>query len=260
MSNIIVQGIAYDAKSSFMRGPSKGPDGIRKALQSGSMNLCAEDGTNLEEIEIKDLGDFQVDDYLQIHKISLESLKQGDKLFSLGGDHSVTYPIVKAHYDVGHRFDLLHIDAHTDLYQDYEGDPYSHACPMARIMEDGLVERMVQVGIRTLSPHQSEQAAKYGVEIHEMRDKLKWPRLTFDRPIYITLDMDALDPAFAPGVSHHEPGGFSSRELINLIQDLDVEVIGCDLVEYNPERDLDYRTAYLGAKLYKELMAKLVVR
>ncbi|PQB05380.1 agmatinase [Aureitalea marina] len=258
MSKIIVQGIAYDAKSSFLKGPAKGPAGIRQALGSGSMNLCAEDGTNLESLDITDLGDFHLSDYHQILETSRENLAKGEKLFSLGGDHSVTYPIVKAHFEAGLKFDLLHIDAHTDLYEDYEGDRFSHACPMARIMEEGLVGRMVQVGIRTLSPHQQKQAARFGVEIHEMRHKYDWPELKFDRPIYITLDMDALDPAFAPGVSHHEPGGFSTRELIRLIQNLDVELVGCDLVEYNPERDIDQRTAYLGAKLFKELMAKLV--
>ena len=258
MSIIVVQGVAYDAKSSFLKGPAKGPEGIRKALGSGSMNLCAEDGTDLEGLDILDLGDFKFSDYHQILETSRENLAKGDKLFSLGGDHSVTYPIVKAHYQAGLGFDLLHIDAHTDLYDHYEGDRFSHACPMARIMEDGLVGRMVQVGIRTLSGHQQEQAERFGVEIHEMRHKSTWPDLNFNRPIYITLDMDALDPAYAPGVSHHEPGGFSSRELISFIQDLDVEVVGCDLVEYNPERDIDQRTAYLGAKLYKELIAKLV--
>lgn len=258
MSKIVVQGIAFDEKSSFLKGPAKGPEAIRKALRSGSMNWCAEDGTNLESIDITDLGDFQIDNYKHILEVSLNNLKKGDKLFSLGGDHSVTYPIVKAHFDAGKRFDLLHIDAHTDLYDNYEGDRFSHACPMARIMEEGLVGRMVQVGIRTLSPHQQEQADRFGVEIHEMRHKASWPKLEFEQPVYLTLDMDALDPAFAPGVSHHEPGGFSSRELLSFIQDLEVDLVGCDLVEYNPDRDVDERTAYLGAKLYKELVAKLL--
>ena len=88
-----------------------------------------------------------------------------------------------------------------------------------------------------------------------------WPLeepLKFSNPVYISLDMDALDPAFAPGVSHREPGGLSTREVISLIQNLEGEVVGADLVEYNPDQDMGGITAFTGAKLMKELLGLLV--
>jgi arginase family enzyme len=96
------------------------------------------------------------------------------------------------------------------------------------------------------------------VEIHEMKDLdlAKLPR--FEHPIYLSLDMDGFDPAFAPGVSHHEPGGLSSREVLRIIQGLEGEVVGADIVEYNPERDFQGMTAFLAAKMMKELIAKML--
>ena len=156
--------------------------------------------------------------------------------------------------------DILHIDAHADLYHEYEGDPYSHACPFARIMENGFAVKLVQVGIRTLNPHQKEQAEKYGVDIHEMRNLDVKTIPKFQNPLYISLDMDGFDPAFAPGVSHHEPGGLSSRQVIELIQSINTPVVGADIVEYNPDRDFQDMTAYLAAKMMKELIGKMLKR
>jgi len=125
-------------------------------------------------------------------------------------------------------------------------------------MESGLATRLVQVGIRTLTTHQKEQAEKFNVEIHQMKD-LDLSRIRkFQNPLYISMDMDAFDPAFALGVSHHEPGGLSSRQVIDLIQNLDAEIIGADIVEYNPDKDFQKMTAYLAAKMMKEILAKMV--
>ena len=197
MPKINVQGIQWDDKSSFQKGPAKAPALIRKALYNDSMNLCAENGFSIAQDSVVDKGDFKIKEYFEIEKITLNHLEKGDKLLSLGGDHSVTFPIVKAFQQYYPKLDILHIDAHADLYDAYEGDPYSHACPFARIMENGFAVKLVQVGIRTLNPHQTEQAKKYGVEIHEMKnlDLTKIPK--FKNPLYITLDMDGFDPAFA---------------------------------------------------------------
>jgi len=154
--------------------------------------------------------------------------------------------------------DILQIGAHPDLYDNYEGDKYSNACPFARILENGYAASLVQVGIRTLNTHQVEQANKFQVEIHDIKnlDLAKTPE--FKNPLYISLDMDALDPALAPGVSHHEPGGLSSRQVIELIQGLEAEIIGADIVEYNPERDFQNMTAFLAAKMMKEILIKMI--
>lgn len=260
MKNIAIQGLQWDAKSSFQKGPAEAPSLIRKALYSDSMNLYTENLVSIENETTMDKGDFEILDYFDIEKITREHLKTNDKILSLGGDHSVTFPILKAYHDKYPKLDILHIDAHADLYQEYEGDPYSHACPFARIMENGFALRLVQVGIRTLNPHQAEQAKKYKVEIQEMRhlDKMSIP--VFKNPLYISLDMDGFDPAFAPGVSHHEPGGLSSRQVIDIIQNINTEVVGADIVEYNPIRDFQDMTAYLAAKMMKELLGKMMER
>jgi arginase family enzyme len=154
---------------------------------------------------------------------------------------------------------ILHIDAHADLYDSFEGDRYSHACPFARIMEEGLAARLVQVGIRTMTRHQREQADRFQVEVIDMR---RWetgvrPLIGPSETVYLSLDMDGIDPAFAPGVSHPEPGGLTVREVVSLIQQLDAPLVAADVVECNPEVDPSGITSYVAAKLVKEIAAAM---
>lgn len=257
MEAVGIRGICYDSGSSYLQGPAEAPTLIRKALGSGMMNACSENLTDLTAWESWDLGDFHIQDYWDIETLTREHLNHNKKLFTLGGDHSITYPILKAYSEKYPEIDILQIDAHPDLYQHYEGDPYSHACPFARIMEDGLARRLVQVGIRTLNPHQKEQAGRFGVEMHTMSSGMPKLPLQFSNPVYVSLDIDALDPAFAPGVSHRESGGLNPREVIAMLQGIQGEIVGADIVEYNPRRDLDGMTSEVGAKLMKELLALL---
>ena len=259
MLPIAIQGILFDQKSSYLRGPAKAPELIREQLYSDMSNTYAENGIDIRQNLISDLGDFSITEYSEIEAITGKHLKGSQRLLTLGGDHSVTSPIIKAHAQVYSDIEILHIDAHADLYEEFEGDPYSHACPFARIMEGKYASRLVQVGIRTLNTHQRDQADKYSVEIIEMKeigDGFVLP--VFEKPVYISLDMDALDPAFAPGVSHHEPGGLSTRQVISMIQSIDVPIIGADIVEYNPERDINNMTATVASKLMKEILSKMI--
>ncbi len=258
MSKIIVQGIQFDEKSSYQKGPKLAPPLIREALNCGSANMYAENLISIENSRIEDKGDFEITEYFDIERITEKHIDSGAKILTLGGDHSITFPIIKAHSKKYPKLDILHIDAHSDLYDNYEGDKYSHACPFARIMENGFAIKLVQVGIRTLNTHQAEQADKFNVEIHQMKD-LDLNRIPkFENPLYISLDMDGFDPAFAPGVSHHEPGGLTSREVIHIIQNINTEIIGADIVEYNPNRDFQNMTAFLAAKMMKELLGKML--
>jgi len=247
MNKIIIQGIQFDEKSSYQKGPKLAPPLIRKALNSGSSNMFTENLISIENSRIEDKGDFEISNYFDISTITSNHLDSGAKIFTLGGDHSITFP----HSAKYPKLDILHIDAHCDLYDNYEGDSYSHACPFARIMENRLAIKLVQVGIRTLNTHQAEQAKKFNVEIHQMKNLNLSTIPKFENPLYISLDMDGFDPAFAPGVSHHEPGGLTSRQVINLIQSIDTEVVGADIVEYNPNRDSQDMTAFLTAKMIK---------
>lgn len=257
-THIQLIGVNYDAKSSFMRGPAQAPGKIREILHDGSSNFISENGIDLNEAVIwEDEGDIEVGDYPELLPAIQKKLKSGRKPIFLGGDHSISYPLVKAISEYHGDFVILHFDAHTDLYDIFEGDKFSHACPFARIMEEGLAGHLTQVGIRTMSPHHKDQADKFKVDIITMRGIEKMYELSFDKPVYLSLDLDVFDPAFVPGVSHHEPGGMNPRAFINFLHDTDMELIAADIVEYNPFRDVSDITAALAAKMLKEIAGKM---
>jgi arginase len=257
-------GIPFDNNSSFLKGAAQAPPVIRQAFHSDASNSWAESGIDMSEpATIFDAGDLEFTSteaaFSEIEHAISQLLDCRLAPISLGGDHSITYPILKAFRKKYSRLNILHFDAHPDLYDQLQGNRFSHASPFARIMEDGLADRLLQIGIRTMNAHQRTQAEKFGVESHEMKDWCGHLHLDFDEPLYVTIDIDALDPAFAPGVSHHEPGGLSTREVINLIHSINAPVIvGADIVEFNPTRDLVGMTAMVCAKLLKEIAAKML--
>ncbi|MCL6740130.1 agmatinase [Sphingomonas sp. RB56-2] len=253
-------GLPTDSHSSFQRGPARAPAVIRAALASEHANSASESGLELGiDIMVDDMGDLPLnEDKLDLELIQTaarEAKIGGTVPIFLGGDHMVSYPIVAGLAEAIGQVNILHFDAHPDLYDDYEGDPLSHASPFARIMEKGLAKRLVQVGIRTMNRHCREQVQRFGVEVMEMRDFAVAQVPIPEGPLYISIDMDALDPAFAPGVSHHEPGGLSVRDVISVLHRVEQPIVGADLVEYNPDRDINGMTAVVAAKLIKELAA-----
>ena len=257
--DIALVGIPLDENSSFLRGAAKAPGLIIDSIELDSANYFTENLKNLNEHpKIKWCGNATFEDYLDIERTVNDILKNNAIPFSLGGDHSITYPIIKAIAKKYGRVNILQFDAHGDLYDELDGNRHSHACPFARILEDNLALHLTQVGIRTMTLHQKEQADKFGVTVHEMRDLKSDLYLKFQGPLYVTFDIDVLDPAFAPGVSHHEPGGLSTREALSLLQGIKGKIVGCDVVEYNPDRDLNGMTAMVAAKIVKELLAKLI--
>jgi arginase len=257
-------GIRSDTNSSYLRGAAEGPVAIRRALHCGSSNLCSELGVDLGGHPLFiDLGDREIgessEEFLAIESHISDITARGALPLVLGGDHAITYPVLRAIYAVHGPVNVLHLDAHPDLYGDYEGNPFSHASPFARLLEQGLIGRLVQVGIRTLNAHLRQQVERFGVEVHEMKG-LDLGSVThgLEGPVYISIDLDVLDPAFAPGVSHHEPGGMSVREVLALIQGVTGPVIGADIVELNPSRDINDMTAMVAAKLVKEIAGKML--
>ncbi len=262
-SKLALLGIPLDDNSSFMKGAALAPPVIRQALHSDSANYWSETGVDLGKREIfYDAGDLQfaspASAFMEIERTVAELLEYSLPIIALGGDHSITYPILKAFRKKYARLSILHFDAHPDLYDELLGNRFSHASPFARIMEEQLADRLVQIGIRTLTAHQRAQAEKFGVEVHEMKDWRGFIELKFDTPVYITIDLDGLDPAFAPGVSHHEPGGLSTREVLNQIHAINAPVVGADIVEFNPTREVMNMTAMTCAKLLKEVAAKML--
>jgi len=257
-------GVPYDDKSTYLKGTADGPRAIRDAAPGDMINSFTEWGVDLKsETVLVDLGDIEtagnfdlVADRIQ-EKIESVVEKSAIPLV-LGGDHSVTFPAVQGMAKRYPSLDILHFDAHPDLYDEIGSDPYTHASPMARILEYGLAERLIQVGIRAATAQNREKAAQYGVEMWEMKDLSELPQLSFSRPLYISFDIDALDPAFAPGVSHCEPGGLSTRQALNILHGLEGEIVGLDVVEVNPKRDVSGITAAAAAKIVMEVVGKIV--
>jgi len=262
---VALLGIPFDEHSSFISGAAQAPRRIREVLHSGETNLSSELGLDLgREPRLEDVGDLELGRgaaaLAQIEGAIATLLARGVRVLSLGGDHALTLPVVRAYAQRYERLNLLHLDAHPDLYDEFEGDRYSHACPFARIMEEGLVGRLVQVGIRAANDHQRAQAERWGVTVVDMGHWEPALQVQLDGPTYLSLDLDVLDPAFAPGVSHHEPGGLSTREVLRFLHGLQAPIVGADIVEFNPERDQVGMTAMVAAKFVKEIVACMLSR
>lgn len=262
--DIAIIGAPFDDNSSYMKGSSDAPELIRKALFCNSSNLWTEGLIDLQstfnwhflpDIELQENNEHA---FAQMEESITELLDKKARVITLGGDHSITLPVMRAFSKIYPKLNILHMDAHPDLYDELDGNRYSHASPFARIMEEKLAVRLVQVGIRTLTGHQKEQAGRFGVEIIQMKNIDKAQDLTFDGPVYLSFDLDCLDPAFAPGVSHYEPGGMSTRDALTIIQNLQGQLVGADIVEFNPKRDPQGITAMVASKLLKEILGKML--
>lgn len=260
---VALLGLPTDANSSFLRGSAKGPAAIRAQLASDHANLATEAGLDLSDPALlADAGDLALTETRADLDLIADGvaavLKTGSAGLFLGGDHFVTWPILEGLRRAGlpppH---IFHIDAHPDLYPDFDDNLHSHASPFARIFENGLAASLTQVGIRTATAVQRAQIARYGVAAFSARQVREALAALPKGPTYVSIDLDGLDPAYAPGVSHHEPGGLSVREVLDLIDALPGPVIGADIVELNPDRDINHMTAVVAAKLAKELAGRM---
>jgi agmatinase len=246
-----------------MRGAAKAPPAIREAFYSPSANSWTETGVDLGRPGlITDAGDLDptgaADPIADMERAVGAVLDRGRVPAILGGDHLVAYPALCAFARRFENLQVLHFDAHPDLYDELDGNRFSHACPFARILEEGAIAGLTQVGIRCANGHQREQAERFGVRMVEMRDLESFDAASEGSPLYISFDLDALDPAFAPGVSHHEPGGLSTRQAVAIVHALRAQIVGFDVVELNPARDPSGISAMASAKIVKELMGKIL--
>ena len=263
---VALLGVCYDGSSSYLRGPAGAPPIIRQALWSEAGTPWTELGIDLSTAALDDEGDLAPaadEDPAQVRRAIEAAVRQiaesGRRPLVLGGDHSITYPVLRAFRPLHPRLSILHFDAHGDLYDEFQGDRYSHACPFARIMEEGLADRLVQVGIRTMTAHVREQAQRFGVEVIEMKDWREGMKLEFDTPLYVSFDLDVIEPGMAPGISHREAGGVSVRQALTVVQSLRAPLVGADFVEFNPAADRTGVTAAVSAKLVKELAGRMLV-
>ncbi len=263
--NFRVLSIPWDDSSSYQKGASEAPSKIIKATDGYLYESLTEDLTDISEKYVyEDLGEIELEgeqfnDLIEkVDKKVKKDYREDAVYLFLGGDHSITYPIMNAFEEyISDDFGIIQFDAHPDLYDELDGDKYSHASPFRRIIEDGIIDskNLIQIGIRASTKEQRAYAQKNDIKQFSVNDISKLKNLDIGfKKAYISIDLDVLDPAFAPGVGNPEPGGFSTRELIELVKSLDVEVKAFDIVEYNPKKDTSKITAYAAAKLIKEIL------
>lgn len=255
-------GVPFDAASSFRRGAAAAPGAIRAALTSPAGNSWTEGMVDLGGAgALADAGDIAelegVNARAAIEQAVGKLVASGARPIVLGGDHSITYPVLRGLRPHHPHLSVLHIDAHPDLYEEFEGDRFSHACPFARVLEERLIDELVQVGIRTMTGHQRAQAERFGVAVIDMDAWTEGRRPRLAHPVYLSIDLDGFDPAHCPGVSHPEPGGITVRDFLSMLHRLDVPVVGADVVELNPEMDPAGLTARVAAKIVKEIAGQM---
>jgi len=262
----VVLGIGDDSQSTYLPGCAEAPGVIRRAYDGNCFNATTESGVDLSR-RVTDLGDLAPeptwDASASRYRSRLEALwSEGKTPFIVGGDHAVTVPVVEALQVLERPVHVIQVDAHPDLYPEFEGSRASHACTGARILEMSHVASLTQLGIRTMNAEQSPTRERHRdrlfiYEARELPGPLPELRHVPDgAPVYITIDMDGFDPAFAPGVSHPVPGGLSSRQVLDFLHRGRWTLVGMDVVEVNPSRDIQLQTAILAARLLHEGMGR----
>lgn len=267
-SNVVLYGMPMDWTVSYRPGSRFGPMRIREAsigLEEYSPYLDRE----LAEVKYYDIGDLPlpfgnapksleiIEDFIK------QLLKDGKFPLGMGGEHLVSWPVMKAVSEKYSDLAIIHMDAHTDLRTDYEGEPLSHSTPIRKIAEKIGSHNVYSFGIRSGMKEEFQWAKDNGMYISkfEVLEPLKEVLPTLKgRPVYVTIDIDVLDPAHAPGTGTVDCGGITSKELlasIHAIAQSGVNVVGCDLVEVAPVYDVSEQTVNTASKLIRELLLGL---
>jgi agmatinase len=263
-ARVIMLPVPLDRTTSYVAGTRNGPHEILVA--SSHMELWDEEtGTDVHGIGICTLPEMEfpfadiADAMREIRRVAAEIVGQGKFLFTLGGEHSITGPIVAAMAAAHPNLSVLQIDAHADLRDTFMGTPHNHACAMRRVLEHASA---TQVGIRSLSPEEAAAIPSLPTTIfydYSMRRDPDWMDRVVDSlgdEVYITIDCDGLDPAIMPAVGTPEPGGLSWYELLALLRKVieSRRVVGCDLVELCPMPG-NVAPSFLCAKLAYKILS-----
>ncbi|MFC5711571.1 agmatinase [Thalassorhabdus alkalitolerans] len=264
-SDIVLYGMPMDWTVSFRPGSRFGPGKIREAsigLEEYSPYL----DRHLEDVAYHDAGDLLLpfgnpQKSLDMIEQTIDMfLKDGKFPIGLGGEHLVTWPIIKAMSRKYENLAVIHIDAHTDLRTDYEGEELSHSTPIRKACEWLGPENVYSFGIRSGEREEFEYASTSGMHFHRFNvaDPLKQELPNLEgRPVYVTIDIDVLDPAYAPGTGTAEAGGITSKELLEAIHFIarsEANVVGADLVEVAPAYDASEKTQIAAAKFIREMI------
>jgi agmatinase len=278
--DVAILGVPFDSGTSYRSGTRFGPRKIREASlmiwgHNSTLNV-----TPLKKLKTVDYGDVSViptsieHTMTAITETAAEIISPGTKLITLGGDHSIALPLLRAHANKYGPVSLVHIDAHIDTWEaEFESVPYSHGTPFRHALQEGLVRdgEYVQIGIRGPVSGENDyaEAKELGartITIHEVMEKgiaaiLQEVHQRMKGPLYVTVDIDAADPAFAPGTGTPEVGGLTSYQLLQLVRGLHgLDLIGFDLVEVSPPFDHGDITAILAANIAFEYLSLLAIK
>ncbi|SHG87218.1 agmatinase [Thermosyntropha lipolytica DSM 11003] len=258
----VIIGIPMDLTTSFRPGTRLAPFRIRE-VSEGIEEYSIYQDKSLEDIKFYDAGDIiipygNVEESLRrIEEVTGELLKKGKKVFALGGEHLVSLPLIKAYKKFYPDLVVIQFDAHADLRSSYLGESLSHATVMRRVVEIIGTGNLYQLGIRSGTREEMEYATlNTNLYLNQLSSVVAEVKKSVGRrKVYITLDIDVLDPAFAPGTGTPEAGGFSSRELLEVLLELkDLDIAGFDLVEISPPYEQNDNTSLLGAKILREVL------
>lgn len=265
----VIYGMPMDWTVSFRPGSRFGPNRIREAsigLEEYSPYL----DRHLEDVRYHDAGDMLLPfgnaaRSLEIIEGYIDALLEKGKFpLGLGGEHLVTWPVIQSMYKKYSDLAIIHIDAHADLREEYEGEVLSHSTPIRKACELMGAENIYSFGIRSGMREEFQYAKESGMHMakFEVLEPLKkvLPDLA-GRQVYVTIDIDVLDPAFAPGTGTAEAGGISSKELlasIHAIAESDVNIVGADLVEVAPAYDPTEKTQIAASKFIREMLLGFV--
>ncbi|NLW91515.1 MAG: agmatinase [Syntrophomonadaceae bacterium] len=258
----VIMGIPMDTTTSFRPGTRLAPYRVRE-VSEGIEEYSIYQDKSLDEIEFGDAGDIilpfgNVTASLErINRIASLLLEQGKKLFSIGGEHLVSLPVIQAYHRCFPELVVIQMDAHADLRDGYLGDALSHASVMRHVVEELGDKRLFQLGIRSGTrdemAYAHEKTHMFLDRFLDALDEVK--RLVGSRPVYLSLDIDVLDPAYAPGTGTPEAGGVTSRDLLVALRELSaLQVVGFDLVEISPPYEQGDNTSILGAKILREAL------
>lgn len=264
-SQVVIYGMPMDWTVSYRPGSRFGPARIREVsigLEEYSPYLDRE----LDEIKYFDAGDIPLpfgnpQRSLDLIEEFVKKILEADKFpLGMGGEHLVSWPVMRAVYKKYPDLAIIHMDAHTDLREQYEGEELSHSTPIRKIAELMGPSNVYSFGIRSGMKEEFEWAKQNGMHISkfEVLEPLKevLPMLA-GRPVYVTIDIDVLDPAHAPGTGTVDAGGITSKELLASIHEIarsQVNVVGADLVEVAPIYDVSEQTANTASKLIREML------
>jgi agmatinase len=260
-SKIVLLGCPYDGSASFRPGARFGPSAIRKASW-GIETYSPYFDKDLSELSIHDMGDLELP--LGEKKASLALIRKAlrrvlsEKKFPvlLGGDHLITLPIAEEILRVYPQLYLIQIDAHTDLREDYLGEKLSHSTVMRRVVDQLGEKRLFQIGIRSGTEDEFKLAKKMRSIISPNRETLRsMVKRLRNQPVYITLDLDVIDPSLLPGVGTPEPGGLTFQGFISLLKKLQtLQVIGFDIVELTPDYDPTQISSITASVILREMV------